>query len=176
MSKYLHYNSIEHRTEYLKTKSFSELTKVFIMPKCCVCDGEFDDLLSHFKSCIDEYARVRRESEVQCPVCNGWFQGLLKHLGPKKSCREKFGESKYQELREEARKLRVSKKNKKYSQKEQGKEAQKRYNQSTLGKLTKKIYNHSRKGDATQDRYNLTEKGKARQRRYLNKLRTQQDR
>ena len=128
-------------------------------------------MLTHFNSCIDEHARLRRESEVECPVCNGRFQLLLPHLTNKKSCREKLGESKLQEMREDARKARVSKKNKKYSQTEQGKLAQKKYSDSYLGKLTKKIYNHSEKGDATQDRYNLTEKAKARQRKYLNKLR-----
>ena len=136
--------------------------------KCRYCKDEFDDLVLHFESCTQ---REEEEPKVQCPVCNGWFKGLLPHLVNKKSCREKLGESKLNELREEARKLRVSKKKKKYSQSEQGKEAQKRYSYSYQGKLTKKIYNHSRKGDATQDRYNLTEKARARQRKYLDKLR-----
>ena len=143
------------------------------MSKCCVCNIEIedDDLLSHFKSCIRERERARKESEVQCPVCNGGFQALLPHLAKKKSCREQLGESKFQEMREEARKARVSKKNKKYSQTEQGKQALKRYSNSKLGKLTRKFYNYSKKGDAAQEKYNKTEKAKVRQRNYLNKLR-----
>ena len=106
----------------------------------------------------------------KCSICENEFESLIPHLANKKSCREKLGESKFQELKEEARKSRVSKKNKKYSKTVEGRIARDSYNNSEKGKLTKEIYNQSRKG-VTQDQYNSSEKGKARQRKYLNKLR-----
>ena len=63
----------------------------------------------------------------KCSICENEFESLLPHLAKKKICREKLGESKFQELREEARKARESKKNKKYYQTVEAKLVRERY-------------------------------------------------
>ena len=104
------------------------------------------------KELPNEGNESENKSAEKCPVCGLETGQLMRHLR-KKECREKLGESKLEELRQAATKVKYQ-----------------TYNRSEKRKMSLEKYHVTEKFHYNQMKYNNSEKGRARNKRHNEKV------